>query len=115
MGMRGDMKASEIISDSLAARSMKRSVNSDSTRKPKLPKVWVEFWASGNPRTVYGFNPGWVNSDHTVHQYAPVQKPRRCVWRKWADGLWEGCARHIVAVPPSDYCQFCGGKIKVKS
>ena len=89
----------------------------EAPRKPKLPKVWVEFWESGNLRAAYAIKPkGYVN----VHQYAPIQPPRRCVLTPCMsnknDSSYKdtGCGNHLSGVVNFKFCPYCGGKIKVK-
>lgn len=87
---------------------------SDSTRKPKLPKVWIEFWASGKPKDVCESKPVVVNGPLPSEgvffvQYAPVQPPLRCVWQVQG-GDWLSPHGRIALYLPK-FCEDCGGKI----
>lgn len=81
------------------------------SKKPKLPRVWVLLDDAGYPhnrrplikKSKLSFPLGW-----TERQYAPVQKPKVCVWKPEEEMDWW-------LDKPRIYCQFCGGKIKVKS
>ena len=97
---------------------------SDSTRKPKLPKVYVCMNIHNRPMMV-DLTPKMAKwKDETIHQYAPVQKPRRCVWSEavFQPGQW--LLQCVGESSPSrispyrynyKFCPYCGGKIKVKS
>lgn len=78
--------------------------------KAKLPKVWVALdddgvaWCATDRK--YGDRAGFE-----LHQYAPVQPPRRCVWtyvsitRTWSTE----CGHHDWKA--ENFCPYCGGKI----
>lgn len=90
--------------------------------KTKLPKVWVSVddvgveWCSirkpsAEDRALIG----------PVHQYAPVQPPRRCVWTPCmsneSDASYKdtGCGDHLSGVSERfKFCPYCGGKITVR-
>ena len=84
--------------------------------KKKLPRVWVEFWENGRPRQVYEYKikPAW--GGNAVHQYAPVEPKKVCVWKPDPMGWETGCERMptLTVTKPKSFCQFCGGRIKVK-
>ncbi len=90
------------------------------TKKPKLPKVWVAFeYVTDMSANV----PIWVGSREALgkgvipsYQYAPVQKPKVCRWKPSDVDWWEFSCNptKVTADKPRIYCQFCGGKIKIK-
>lgn len=70
--------------------------------KPKLPKVWVEFKEGVAWGTYYHRPATQYRGKSEFHQYAPVQKPRVCVWRgvpgsNLSDTIAMGDARAILA------------------
>lgn len=91
---------------------------SDSTRKP-LPKVWVRIDPDGEARDGFATKPkgpSWLESGDALHQYAPVQPPRRCVWEMHPTmGRIEytGCGSGELVEGGYLYkfCPYCGGKI----
>lgn len=85
---------------------------SDSTRNPPS-KVWLVF--DSESRLVDWANHwlGIAKSDEQAHQYAPLQKPRRCVWRVQG-GEWLSPHGRIALYLPK-FCEDCGGKIARKS
>lgn len=85
------------------------ATKSDSTRKPKLPpKVWVRF---GNVNSVCIKRPWYWGG---VHQYAPVQKPRRCVWKLQHNSATNGytaCGWWMDRDSTLKFCARCGRRI----
>lgn len=88
--------------------------------KARLPKVWIELWASGNIHAVYAHKTIPFKGN-TIHQYAPVQPPRRCVWTENEEGQWDtqcGGMFEFTDGGPADneqkFCGYCGGKLKAK-
>jgi len=87
-------------------------------KKPKLPELFVQFKDGVAWGTFYKREHGKDDGDkYTVHRYAPVQKPKVCVWtpaelstlgtHKSSCNWWVTLGRGYVA------CPYCGGKIKV--
>ena len=78
-------------------------------KKPKLPKVWVEFEEEEDGTEV----PVSVRFYKTpaAIPYAPVQKPKVCVWVNVLR-QWESCER--TEAEKGTYCPRCGGKIKTR-
>ena len=84
--------------------------------KPKtnLPKLTVEF-RDGVAWGVYYHRPSVSASAYEYHQYAPVQKPRVCVWtylsisRTWSTD----CGHHDWKA--ERHCPYCGGRITRRS
>ena len=89
---------------------------------PKLPKVWVEF-ADGTVWAAYYHRPkshSHIGREVEYRLYAPVQKPRVCVWTPCMSNASEasykdtGCGDHLSGVVDRfKFCPYCGGKIKV--
>lgn len=85
--------------------------------KPKLPKVWVMFNVYGGA-FVSAFTPSSPGQKIGVrYRYAPVQKPKVCVWKDDpGDEFWRApCGKNALYPCGFDmtYCPNCGGKIKV--
>lgn len=91
--------------------------------KPKLPKVWVGFKNADQAIDGAYFKLPWRGFDGVTRfrLYAPVQKPKRCEWSK-LDPVFRGqsdrfsfsCSKDkFTWDPPSKFCPYCGGKIKV--
>ena len=78
------------------------------SRSKKLPKVWIS-WR-------YGYPQASPSKTKESHPYAPVQKPKVCVWRD--DGSeeypWHPSCTYEAVNEAGHYCPYCGGKIKVK-
>lgn len=90
--------------------------------KAKLPKVWVVFNADGVPIAVefLGSNAKRTAlASDTIREYAPVQPPRRCVWKPDAEQGWWGLvcdgSYKVTLNQPFRFCHVCGGKIVRKS
>lgn len=73
--------------------------------KPKkLPKVWVAVNERGTVLS-FGMSKSFLTGlfelreGESIHQYAPVQKPKRCMCKEPFSG------------PLCLYCANCGGKI----
>ena len=93
-------------------------------KKPKLPKVWISidldskpcFYSSGYFFTTKRAAKEWAEEGgETVHAYAPVQKPKVCVWsRSLKDSyIWvSGC--QVLHDFMHKFCPSCGGKIRVR-
>lgn len=81
------------------------------SKKPKLPKVWIAF--SGG-----GYLAFWLKKPgrEDAYLYAPVQKPKVCVWTVGRSG-WNitGCSKEETTEGPRRHCPDCGGKIRRKS
>ena len=84
------------------------------TKAKKLPKVWVYF-RNGRVMTA-DLMKNRPLPDETVHQYAPVQKPRRCVWTAEEEFMRGACDRSALYPYGFNYvfCPLCKGKIEVK-
>lgn len=86
--------------------------------KTKLPKVWLRFlkWGSDHGVSVYLKRPWYWGG---VHQYAPVQPPRKCVWTvdEAADCYNTSCGNECWHAPLTNWthCPYCGGKITRRS
>ena len=93
---------------------------SDSTRKP-LPNVWLLMLPDGDfigyvsktkAQAKEMFEPG-----DRMAQYAPVQKPRRCVWvlslgsTRATDVYETSCKQEGWPAADWTHCPYCGGKI----
>lgn len=91
----------------------------------KLPKVWVVMQSrlAGEAYLRKSDADGameWANKELAIeaHQYAPVQPPRKCVWRPSDEMDWWkfSCDTSKVTLDkPRIYCQFCGGRITRRS
>lgn len=91
------------------------------TKPKKLPKVWVlltqqsEAWAVYMTRTAAERDE--VAGD-VLQLYAPVQKPKVCVWTAWPGATLgdhkSACGWWMTRDARFDYCPCCGGKIQVK-
>lgn len=86
--------------------------------KAKLPKVWVEF-RRGTLTGAY-YNRPWHGFDGVTRfiQYAPVQPPRRCVWKLQPHSVTNGhtaCGWWMDRDSTLKFCARCGGKIVRKS
>lgn len=91
---------------------------SDSTRKPKLPpKVWVILDRRGYLMGLTANHSGYPKG--YVHQYAPLQPPRRCVWESVGMNAYRRNCNNQVWPWRGDFegghCPGCGGKIRRKS
>lgn len=90
-----------------------------SVSKPKLPKVWVGFKNADQAIDGAYFKLPWRGFDGVTRfrLYAPVQKPKVCVWKDdTEDEFWRApCGKNALYPPGFDmtYCPNCGGKIKV--
>lgn len=73
---------------------------SDSTRNPPS-KVWLVFDSESRLVDWANHRLGIAKSDEQAHQYAPLQKPRRCVCSK---GRFIGAIQY-------KFCPYCGGRI----
>ena len=87
---------------------------SDSARKPKLklPKVWV-YLRKGKVMFASTEHPMPL-PDETAHQYAPVQPPRRCVWKLQHNSVTNGytaCGWWMDRDSTLKFCARCGGRI----
>lgn len=78
-------------------------------KKPKLPKVWVMF--DGTQPSDVALSRSEGDSDAPIYRYAPVQKPKVCVWVNVLR-QWESCER--TEAEKGTYCPRCGGKIKTR-
>lgn len=85
--------------------------------KLKLPKVWVVIEAATRPFLTAAFNSREAAIMHsearqpsTVHAYAPVQPPRRCVWSE-GDFSWRTTCDKETSGQYGEYCHNCGGRI----
>jgi len=79
--------------------------------KAKLPKVWVALDENGV--TWCGHDRDYADhAGFTLHQYTPVQPPRRCVWG-WdqTTEFWESGCLNATSRPPEKFCPYCGGRI----
>lgn len=88
---------------------------SDSTRKPPS-KVWLVFDSESRLIDWANHRLGIAKSDEQAHQYAPLQKPRRCVWEMHPTmGRIEytGCGSGELVEGGYLYkfCPYCGGRI----
>lgn len=84
---------------------------SDSTRNPPS-KVWLVFDSESRLVDWANHRLGISKSDEQAHQYAPLQKPRRCVWRKHGQTRTEtSCGLSLWDDPAFLCCYNCGGKI----
>lgn len=82
-------------------------------KKPKLPKVWVEF-RDGVAWDVYSTEQKLAG----FHLYAPVQKPKVCVWTQAVEdtsSYHASCGEDYVSLSNrAKFCYCCGGGIKAK-
>jgi len=88
---------------------------SDSARKPKLPKLWVEFKNGVAWGTYYKKPAEQFRGKNEYHQYAPVQPPKRCVWEA-RPGATLGdhktkCGWWMTRDERFGFCPNCGGRI----
>lgn len=87
---------------------------SDSTRNPPS-KVWLVFDSESRLIDWANHRLGIAKSDEQAHQYAPLQKPRRCVWEA-RPGATLGdhktkCGWWMTRDERFGFCPYCGGKI----
>lgn len=73
--------------------------------KTKLPKLWIDFMLSRVSLTHF----------HGASRYAPVQPPKKCVWREDVAGVWFSPCHGTVLTSPETFCSRCGGKITRRS
>lgn len=88
----------------------------ESVSKPKLPKVWVEFKDGVAWGTYYHRPAQQFRGESEFYQYAPVQKPKVCVWTEDEEYWRIGCNKTTdgpYQIEAHSYCPYCGGKIKV--
>jgi hypothetical protein len=86
-------------------------------KKPKLPKVWVVFNADGVPIAVEfsALNARRYLASDIIRAYAPVQKPKVCVWKLRPNSVTNGetaCGWWMDRDSTHKFCARCGGKIR---
>lgn len=87
--------------------------------KSKLPKVWVLITKKTRVPSFVALQREACVRYSAPHeeprQYAPVQPPRRCVWRRDSGEVWFSPCHGTVLSAPEKFCPRCGGKIVRKS
>ena len=92
-------------------------------KKPSLPKVWVMISEVVYPKPrIYAAGCSTSKAElptsgGVIHLYAPVQKPKVCVWKLDAHSRTNGrtaCGWWMDRDSTFTFCAECGGKIQVK-